>query len=246
MTGVENDVQEDLAGMQDALLNTENVEQFLHELAVLSARVVGDGLCCGMTLRQHGRGPVTAACTDPLASKADDIQYRAGDGPCLHAMRSGERVCIDDMTRHHRWPRFSGQAVSLGIRSSLSLPMIADGVPVGVLNWYARRPNAFGPAEIRHAEEFGGHASGALALALRMASCVDLNHQLRSSITSRAVIDQALGVIMATERCAQDEAFALLRTVSQNTNIKLREVAATIVTSVSGKPLRPVTPFEDG
>jgi len=60
------------------------------------------------------------------------------------------------------------------------------------------------------------------------------------------VIDQALGVIMATERCAQDEAFALLRTVSQNTNIKLREVAATIVTSVSGKPLRPVTPFEDG
>ena len=243
---MENDVQEDLAGMQDALLNTENVEQFLHELAVLSARVVGDGLCCGMTLRQHGRGPVTAACTDPLASKADDIQYRTGDGPCLHAMRSGERVRIDDMTRHHRWPRFSGQAVSLGIRSSLSLPMIADGVPVGVLNWYARRPNAFGPAEIRHAEEFAGHASGALALALRMASCVDLNHQLRSSITSRAVIDQALGVIMATERCAQDEAFALLRTVSQNTNIKLREVAATIVTSVSGKPLRPVTPFEDG
>ena len=243
---MENDVQEDLAGMQDALLNTENVEQFLHELAVLSARVVGDGLCCGMTLRQHGRGPVTAACTDPLASKADDIQYRAGDGPCLHAMRSGERVCIDDMTRHHRWPRFSGQAVSLGIRSSLSLPMIADGVPVGVLNWYARRPNAFGPAEIRHAEEFGGHASGALALALRMASCVDLNHQLRSSITSRAVIDQALGVIMATERCAQDEAFALLRTVSQNTNIKLREVAATIVTNVSGKPPPPTSPFEEG
>ena len=243
---MENDVQEDLAGMQDALLNTENVEQFLHELAVLSARVVGDGLCCGMTLRQHGRGPVTAACTDPLASKADDIQYRAGDGPCLHAMRSGERVCIDDMTRHHRWPRFSGQAVSLGIRSSLSLPLIADDARVGALNLYARRPHAFGPAEIRHAEEFAGHASGALALALRMASCVDLNHQLRSSITSRAVIDQALGVIMATERCAQDEAFALLRTVSQNTNIKLREVAATIVTSVSGKPLRPVTPFEDG
>ena len=243
---MENDVQEDLAGMQDALLNTENVEQFLHELAVLSTRVVGDGLCCGMTLRQHGRGPVTAACTDPLASKADDIQYRAGDGPCLHAMRSGERVCIDDMTRHHRWPRFSGQAVSLGIRSSLSLPMIADGVPVGVLNWYARRPNAFGPAEIRHAEEFGGHASGALALALRMASCVDLNHQLRSSITSRAVIDQALGVIMATERCAQDEAFALLRTVSQNTNVKLRELATTIVTRVSGRPPRPTSPFEDG
>jgi hypothetical protein len=42
-------------------------------------------------------------------------------------MRSGERVRIDDMARHHRWPRFSGQAVSLGIRSSLTLPLIADG-----------------------------------------------------------------------------------------------------------------------
>jgi AmiR/NasT family two-component response regulator len=78
-----------------------------------------------------------------------------------------------------------------------------------------------------------------------MASCADLNDQLRSSITSRAIIDQALGVIMATERCAQDEAFALLRTVSQNTNVKLRELATTIVTSVSGKPPRPASPFEE-
>jgi GAF domain-containing protein len=243
---VENAVQEDLAGLQDALLNTENVEQFLHELAVLSTRVVGDGLCCGMTLRAHGSQPVTAACTDPLASQADDLQYRMGDGPCLHAMRTGARVRIDDITRNPRWPRFSRQAASLGIRSILSLPLIADGVPVGALNWYARRPSAFGPAETRRAEEFARHASGALALARRMASCADLNDQLRSSITSRAVIDQALGVIMATERCAQDEAFALLRTVSQNTNIKLREVAATIVTSVSGKPPRPTSPFEEG
>jgi GAF domain-containing protein len=243
---VGNDVQEDLAGLQDALLNTESVEQFLHDLAVLSTRVVADGLCCGMTLRQNGRPPVTAACTDALASQADDVQYRTGDGPCLHAMRSGERVRIDDMTRHHRWPRFSRQAVSLGIRSSLSLPLFADGVSVGALNWYAREPGAFGLAETRRAEEFAGHASGALTLALRMASCADLNDQLRSSIVSRAVIDQALGVIMATDRCTQDEAFAMLRTVSQNTNVKLRELAATIVTSVSGRPPRPASPFEDG
>jgi GAF domain-containing protein len=243
---VRNDVQEDLAGLQDALLSTDSVEQFLHELAVLSTRVVADGLSCGMTLRQNGRPPATAACTDPLASQADDVQYRTGDGPCLHAMRSGERVRIDDMSRYHRWPRFSRQAVSLGIRSSLSLPLIADGMPVGALNLYARHPRAFGLAEIRRAEEFAGHASGALALALRMASCSDLNDQLRSSIVSRAVIDQALGVIMATERCAQDEAFAMLRTVSQNTNVKLRDLAATIVTSVSGKPPRPASPFEDG
>jgi GAF domain-containing protein len=126
------------------------------------------------------------------------------------------------------------------------VPLIADGEPAGALNLYARQPRAFGPSEIRRAEAFARHASGALTLALRMASCEDLNDQLRSSIMSRAVIDQALGVIMATEHCPQDQAFALLRTASQNTNVKLRDLAATIVTRVSGEPPRPTAPFEDG
>jgi GAF domain-containing protein len=237
----------ELVGLQDALLKTDSVEQFLHELAVLSTRVVGDGLSCGMTMRQGGRPPATVACTDPLAAQADDIQYQIGDGPCLHAMRHGRVVRIDDLASHDRWPRFARQAVALGIRSCLALPLLTDGEPAGALNLYARRPGMFGPAEVERAEKFAMHSSGALTLALRMASCHDLNDQLRSSMVSRAVIDQALGVIMATEHCPQDKAFSVLKTVSQNTNIKIRDLAATIVTSVSGEPPRPeTTSFQDG
>jgi len=240
-----NEAHTDLIGLQNALLNTDNVEQFLHELAVLSTREVADGLCCAMTLRQRGRPPATAACTDPLAAQADEVQYQTGDGPCLHAMRYAQQVRIDDLAVHTRWPRFARQAVSLGIRSCLAVPLIADGEPAGALTMYARRPGAFGPEEARRAERFARHASGALTLSLRMASCHDVNDQLRSSLVSRAIIDQALGVIMATEHCAQDKAFALLRTVSQNTNVKVRDLAADIVTSVSGEPPRPTAPFED-
>jgi GAF domain-containing protein len=236
----------ELVGLQNALLKTDNVEQFMRELAELSTRLVADGLSCGMTLRQRGRPPSTVACTDPLAAEADDIQYQTGDGPCLHAMRHARVVRIDDLATFDRWPRFSGQAVTLGIRSCLALPLFEGGEPAGALNLYARRPGAFGPTETRRAERFAQNASGALTLALRMASCNDLNDQLRSSIVSRAVIDQALGIIMATERVPQDKAFALLRTVSQNTNVKLRDLAATIVTNVSGEPPRPATAFQDG
>lgn len=228
----------ELVGLQNALLKTDSVEQFLHELAVLSTRVAGEGLSCGMTLRQRGRPPATVACTDQLAAQADDIQYRMGDGPCLHAMRHARTVRIDDFTAHERWPRFSRQAAALGLRSCLAVPLRADGESAGALTLYARWPRAFGPAETARAEQFAGHASGALTLALRMASCNDTNDQLRSSMVSRAVIDQALGVIMATERCPQDRAFAVLKTVSQNTNVKIRDLAATIVTSVSGEPPR--------
>jgi GAF domain-containing protein len=235
----------ELVGLQDALLNTDSVEQFMHELAVLSTRLVADGLSCAMTLRQRGRPPATAACTDPLASRADGIQFQAGDGPCLHAMHQARVVRIDDLATTDRWPHFSRQAAALGIRSCLALPLFEDSEPAGALTLYTRRPRAFGREEMRRAERFARNASGALTLALRMASCNDLNDQLRSSIVSRAVIDQALGVIMATERCPQDRAFALLRTVSQNTNVKLRDLAATIVTSVSGEPPRPAA-FQDG
>jgi len=235
----------ELVGLQNALLKADSVEQFLHELAELSTRLVADGLSCGMTLRQRGRPPATVACTDPLASQADEIQFQTGDGPCLHAYHHAEVVRIDDLATSGRWPRFSRQAARLGVRSCLALPLFEDNEPAGALTLYARQPGAFGAAETRRAERFARNASGALTLALRMASCNDLNDQLRSSMVSRAVIDQALGVIMATERCPQDKAFGLLRTASQNTNVKLRDLAANIVTSVSGEPPRPPV-FQDG
>ena len=243
-----NEVQTDLAGLQSALLETDGVEQFLHELAVLAARTVGpsEAMSCGMALRQRGR-PVTAtACSDPLASEADRVQHESGDGPALHTLRHGRPVHIRDTAAAGKWPRFCQQAASLGIRSCYTVPLFHDREPAGVLALYARRPNAFAPAQTLRAEKFARHASGALTLALRMASCADENDQLRSSIMSRAVIDQALGVIMATERCPQDKAFALLRSVSQNTNVKIRDLAATIVTGVSGEPPRPTAPFQDG
>jgi GAF domain-containing protein len=229
--------------LQNALLNTDSVEQFLHEMAVLAAHLTEDGLSCGMTMRSNGR-PVTVGCSDPVAAKVDEAQYELDDGPCLHAMRNGHLVCVEDTADKMRWPDFEAQAESHGIRSCLALPLSADGQPVGALNLYARAASAFGPAEARNAENFAENASGALTLAKRLASHAALIEQLRSSLVSRTVIDQALGVVMATERCTQARAFAILRSASQNSNVKLRDIASALVTSVSGEPPQPPHPFE--
>jgi len=229
--------------LQKALLATDTLEQFLQELATLAARLVTDGLSCGMTMRSTGR-PATVACSDPLASEIDEVQYRLDDGPCLHAMRAGLRVHIDDTASQEQWPRFEAAAQARGIRSCLALPLLADGKPVGALNLYARSPAAFGQAQTRHAQNLAENASGALSLMLRLASYSELTEQLRSSLSSRAVIYQALGVIMAQERCTQARAFEMLRSASQNSNVKLRDVASAIVTSVSGEPPQPHA-FED-
>ncbi len=243
-----NEAQTELAGLQNALLETESVEQFLHELAVLAAGAVSDGevMSCGMALRRQGSPTSTTACSDPLASQADRVQYQSGDGPALEAMRRAHPVNVRDTAIEAHWPRFCREADSLGFRSCYAVPLVHEGEPVGALMLYARRAGAFGPEQERRAARFARHAAGALTLSLRMASCADQNDQLRSSIMSRAVIDQALGVIMATERCPQDKAFAMLRTVSQNSNVKIRDLAATIVARISGEPPKSTAPFEDG
>ena len=235
---------EELKELHGALLSTESVEQFLHEMAVLAARLVSGGLSCGMTMQPNGR-PRTVACSDDVAARVDEVQYELDDGPCLHAMRDGHMVRIEDTADKARWPEFETQAASHGIRSCLALPLSAEGKPVGALNLYARDASAFGAAEAQRAENFAGNASGALLLAMRLASHAALIEQLRSSLSSRTVIDQALGIIMAREHCTQDRAFAILRSASQNSNVKLRDIAGAVVTSVTGEPPQPAPPFEE-
>ncbi len=235
----------DLRELHGALVNSKSVEQFLHEMAVLAARLVSGGLSCGMTMQPNGR-PVTVACSDQVAARVDELQYELDDGPCLHAMRDGHLVRIEDTADKARWPEFEARAASHGIRSCLALPLHADGKPLGALNLYAREASAFGTAAARRAENFAENASGALTLAIRLASDAALIEQLRSSLASRTVIDQALGIIMAREQCTQARAFAILRSASQNSNTKLRDIASAIVTSVTGEPAQPGPPFEDG
>ena len=243
MNRPDSDAADTFTELQKALLGTETLEQFLHELATLAARLVTDGVSCGMTTRSTGR-PATVACSDPLAAEVDEVQYLLDDGPCLHAMRSGDQVSIEDTADRAQWPRFEAAAQARGIRSCLALPLVADGKPVGALNLYARGVAAFGAAQVRRAENLAENASGGLSLMLRLASYSELTEQLRSSLTSRAVIYQALGVIMAQERCAQAKAFEILRTASQHSNLKLRDIAPAIITSVSGEPPQP-HPFEE-
>jgi AmiR/NasT family two-component response regulator len=107
---------------------------------------------------------------------------------------------------------------------------------MGALNIYATTPRAFGPAEQLVAGRFADEASRALALAVRLAERAEMSEHLQNALTSRAVVDQAIGIVMGQNRCTADEAFEVLRTISQNRNVKLRDVAAGMVAAVSGRP----------
>lgn len=241
---VYDDVNAGIAELGQVLLSIETVEEFLRELAVRAAGLVAGGLCCGMTLGS-GKRTFTVACSNDVAAEVDEVQYDLDEGPCLEAMRSQVAVRVDNTSAEARWSPFGQRAACLGVHSVLALPLSVGGEPAGALNFYACVPAAFREAERRRAQLFAERASGALAVASRLASYAELTGQLRTSLASRAVIDQAVGVLMAQERCSQEKAFAILRGASQNRNVKLRQLAAEIVTSVSGEPPVP-PPFEYG
>jgi GAF domain-containing protein len=263
---------DDCAELQNALLATATIEEFLRELPRIAVRRVAEGASCGMTILPEGR-PAAVAATDQVAANADELQYRLDDGPCPQAMRDGEAVTIQDTAWNQRWPEFEAQAAAAGIRSCLAVPMQAvpmqagpmwagpmrAGHPqaetpaprrsaIGVISLYARDTAAFGEEQTRRAEQFAENASIALAIAERLVSYVGLNEQLRASLATRPVIDQAIGIIIARENCSQSAAFGTLRKASQNSNTKLRDLAARIVTEVTGEPVQPppfVMPGED-
>jgi GAF domain-containing protein len=240
---VSSDVAVSVAELQRLLLETQGIEEFLSGMAGLAARLLPDGLSCGMAVEAGGK-PITAACSDEVASQVDEVQFLIGEGPCPDALRDQCVVSVEDTAGTTAWPGFAPHAAAYGVRSCLCLPLASGGRAIGALNLYSPVPRAFGAAERQRAEEFAGHASGALAVASRLAAYTALIDQLRASLASRAVIDQALGVIMGQERCTQAEAFGVLRVASQQRNIKLRDLAAEIVTEVSGEPPQP-PPFAE-
>lgn len=216
------------------LLDAEGIEEFLADVAVLAAGTIPAAVACGVTVPATHRSRMLGAASDDVARGLEEIQYEQDDGPCLTAMRGGVVVIVEDVTVERRWPAFARRGRETGIGASMSVPLLVSGRSVGALNLYARRPGSLSGADRERAQQFAEQAAGAVALAIRMNDRETHARHLETALSSRSLIDQAIGVIMAQARIDADAAFDVLRVRSQRTNTKLREVAAQIIAEAVG------------
>jgi hypothetical protein len=230
------------AQLLSLLVESPGLDAVLDRLVRLSAEVVTPVAACGITLRHDGR-PFSAATSNEMAAQVDEIQYGADEGPCLDSMRTGTVVQIDDLREEERWDSYPPHAIAHGVISSLSLPLIVDGEPLGALNLYSSVPAGFAGPQRGHAQAFAGQCAAALTLALREVHQAQVHQQLAEAMASRSVIDQAIGILMGQHRCTAAEAFDLLRQASQHRNRKLRDIAADIVTTTGGVRPQPRPTF---
>ncbi len=209
-------------------LGETDLDGVLHRVADLAGRTIPGAAHVSITLLRE-RGVATVARTGETAERLDDLQYERGDGPCLEASRDASTVLVPDTTADRRWDGWGPEAAAAGAGSALSLGLpIRDGLR-GALNLYGTAPRAFDTDAVALAETFARYATIALANAHLYDTTADLARHMQAAMESRAVIEQAKGIIMGERRCGPDEAFALLTKASQDSNRKLRDVAAALV-----------------
>ena len=205
----------------------------MEKMAVLTKRTVPGADEVSVTLVERDQAR-TVAWTGQLALDLDERQYERGYGPCLDGIAAGEPVHVEAMSTEQRWPRWVAEARTHGAGSSLSVPVPLQREVAAALNVYATDEHAFDDSSVELASTFAAYAGVALANAHLYDAQTRVAEQLQTAMASRAVIEQAKGILMGSCRCSSEDAFAVLVRLSQDSNRKLREVAQALVDEATG------------
>lgn len=224
--------------LERSLTSAGTIEDYLRSAAHLAGELVGVEGSYSLSVLLYGH-LFTAATSDREAWEADQVEYDTEAGPCVEALRNGLETEVTDLTVDNRWPAWAAVSELLGFRSAAGIPAeITPGHRIA-LNLYAPSPGAFSGKPMRRGQLFIEELARTLPTALRLFEQTKLAADLQEALASRSTIDQALGVLMAQNRCSRDAAFAILRRASQHRNLKLRDVAATVIERFTGHPAAP-------
>lgn len=207
-----------------------SLTEVLTDIVEIAAREIPGAQATSITLLRNDKA-FTAAHHGAMALAADELQYEHGYGPCMDAGRGGVLLRIDDMRTETRWPDYIAHLLeTTPVLSSLSVPLPYQGSSIGALNNYSTEPAAFAsPESLLAGSDVAEVIAVAVANADAHAQLFDQARNMRLAMESRAVIEQAKGVLMAQRQVDADQAFEILRDASQRYNRKLRDIAHAIV-----------------
>jgi GAF domain-containing protein len=223
------DLRASLAGLSQLAAGQVPLPQALTHVAefAVSAIVGADG--AGLTLLQDGV-PQTVVTTAEFVRQVEDIQYGLSEGPCVTAAEDRRTVLSGSLDGDRRWPRFGPRVAKLRVHSALSFPLLVGDETVAAVNIYARAKDAFDERAVQLAELFAGPAAASVHDARALLEARTLAAQLQSALKGRAVIDQAIGILMSRSGCAEEEAFDRLRATSRSRSLPVPFIAQQIVT----------------
>jgi GAF domain-containing protein len=194
-----------------------------------AARTVlaADGI--GLMLAGEEGQPRSLVTTDAVAELLEQVQQDFGEGPGVAAYTQGEPVAVTDLGADPRWIRLAAVVGQVSVRAVASVPVRLGGVVVGALNAYAVASRAWTPEELGGLDAFAELAAGVMAGGVRLDHRQAEVGQLRHALTSRILIEQAKGVLVAREGLDDRAAFQRLRRQARNAARPMVDVAAEVI-----------------
>jgi GAF domain-containing protein len=223
-----DEVTSAMEALTDTLDREDDFGSALQAVCDQVIRVIPGADMASITVVTNGRAE-TAASTDTRAVDIDREQYKQGDGPCLRAAATGEVVRVDVTKAEELWPQFTKSARELGVASYLAAPLVVDEELSGAMNLFGFQEHGFHEVEGKLLELYTTMVVLALRSTRRYLRARESAEQLRRALGTRAVIEQAKGILMAARGLTADEAFTTLVERSQRDNVKLHEIAARFV-----------------
>lgn len=227
MVTVTREFAERIANMAELLLSEEDSDAVLRQLSELSLALIPGSAAAGLVVA--GETSWSSAASEGSVAELHEEQLALGDGPVAEAIRYGEARRIDDTEAEERWPTACAKMAAEGLRSCLVLPLRTERQPGGALALYGRQAGAFAGSAHDVALLFAAQGGVAMRTAALYRGCQRLVANLQIALESRAVIEQAKGILVAEYGCSPEVAFRRLSRLSQNSNRKVRDIAADLV-----------------
>jgi GAF domain-containing protein len=228
MVEVTQELAERISEVARLLESEDDSDAVLHRITSLCVELIPGATAAAVTIAA-GDHTYTFAASDPRIDELHRIQFESGHGPAVETLSFNEPRHARDITRERRWTAFCHAAANAGFRSCLALPLHSSRQPAGAIALYAEHPNAFGEAAHDVALLFAAQGGTALHNAEVYGACRHMARNLQAALESRAVIEQAKDIVSADLGVPAEQALQLIRRTSQDTNQKMRDIAAQLI-----------------
>ncbi|WP_416958453.1 GAF and ANTAR domain-containing protein [Nocardioides sp. T5] len=211
-----------LAEAARAMSGTRHAADTLERIAAMAVDLIGPCDIAGVCVLRPGRND-TCAHSHASVQVMDDLQHDLAEGPAMDGPTTADVISIGDLTTGAPWPRWATEvAARTGVRAYLGFRLFVDEDSIGMLNLYAYEPHAFDHDDQLDGLVAAAHASVALSATVQ-------HDQMHTAMTSRQLIGEATGILRERFALTSDQAFAVLKRLSSQQNIKLFAVAEHVV-----------------
>jgi transcriptional regulator with GAF, ATPase, and Fis domain len=220
------------SALAEIIYQGSDAGQIYAAICIAATLVVSGCDHASLLVRRDGRY-VTVGASDDIARRVDDMERAAGEGPCVDAIEEETPQIETDLTTPNEWPKLAARLVAeTPVRGAMGFRILVDKRKTGALNLFSDKPNVFDAESAGQAIVLASFASVAINA---VASGEDVS-TLRRGLLSNREIGKAVGMLMMMHGVDEQEAFNILRRYSQDLNIKLADVARTVIEN-RGKPV---------